>query len=136
MTLAIALLKWKLLWECEGSFPHTFFHSRASLLARNLASLCFGHEPKARVATRNILIWDQFYEVTLDIVRLLREMCNGNIYILVAIDHYSKWCKAKTIVDHDAKIVARFLENEIIYRFGMLKYNIINNGFKWVVEFD
>jgi hypothetical protein len=39
------------LLECEGSFPHTFLHSRASLLAHNLASPCIGCEPKAKVAT-------------------------------------------------------------------------------------
>jgi hypothetical protein len=43
--------KWKYPWECEGSFPHTFLHSQASLLARNLANPRLGREPKARVAT-------------------------------------------------------------------------------------
>jgi hypothetical protein len=37
----------------------------------------------------------------------------------VAINHYSKWCEAKVVVDHDAKIGARFLEDEIIYGFGV-----------------
>ncbi len=67
MTLAITLWtgtsppKVEALWECEGSFPHTFFHSRASLLARNLASPCLGCEPKARLATfkRNIVMSQQ-----------------------------------------------------------------------------
>jgi len=43
---------------CEGSFPHTFLHSReyvvwflASFLACNLANPCLGREPKARVTT-------------------------------------------------------------------------------------
>jgi hypothetical protein len=65
LTLAIALWrfesasglqlpKWKLLWECEGSFPHTFFHSWASLLACNLVSPCLGCEPKARVVTNKV----------------------------------------------------------------------------------
>jgi len=49
--LGLQLPKWKLLWECEGSFPHTFLHSQASLLARNLTSPCLGREPKARVVT-------------------------------------------------------------------------------------
>ncbi len=51
------LSKWKLPWECEGSFPHTFLHSRASLLACNLASLCFGREPKVRVATTSMILF-------------------------------------------------------------------------------
>jgi hypothetical protein len=43
---------------CEGSFPHTFSHSRkyvvwlsASLLACNLINPCLSHKPKAKVAT-------------------------------------------------------------------------------------
>jgi hypothetical protein len=45
-------------WGCEGSFPHTFSHSReyvvwlsTSFLAHNLTNSCLGHEPKAGVAT-------------------------------------------------------------------------------------
>jgi hypothetical protein len=49
--LGLQLPKWKLPWKCEGSFLHTFLHSQASFLAYNLASLCLGREPKARVAT-------------------------------------------------------------------------------------
>jgi hypothetical protein len=47
----LQLPKWKLPWECEGSFPHTLLHSRAPLSTRNLASPCLGREPKSRVAT-------------------------------------------------------------------------------------
>jgi hypothetical protein len=43
---------------CEGSFLHTFSHSReyvmrlsTSLLAHNLVNPCLGREPKARVVT-------------------------------------------------------------------------------------
>jgi len=53
----------------------------------------------------------------------------------VAIDHYSKWCEARVIVDHDAEIAPRFLENEIICMFGVPKYIIINNGSKWFTKF-
>jgi len=52
---ALQLPKWELSWECEGSFPHTLRNMKcdswASLLASTLASPCFGHEPKAKVAT-------------------------------------------------------------------------------------
>jgi hypothetical protein len=45
------LPKWEFLWECEGLFPHTLLHSRASLLACNLATPYLGRKPKAKVAT-------------------------------------------------------------------------------------
>jgi hypothetical protein len=59
----------------------------------------------------------------------------GNMYVLVAIDHYSKWCEAKAIVDHDVKIIARFLEDEVIYIFGVPKYILTDNGLKWSIDF-
>jgi hypothetical protein len=56
--LGLQLPQWEFTWECEGSFPHIlcthgrrWCDSRASLLARNLASPCLGHQPKVRVAT-------------------------------------------------------------------------------------
>jgi hypothetical protein len=59
----LQLSKWELIWECEGSFPHTFLHSRehemwlpASNLARTLASPCLVCEPKVKVATP-FLFW-------------------------------------------------------------------------------
>jgi hypothetical protein len=46
----------------------------------------------------------------------------------VAINHYSKWCVTKIVIDHDAKIGVRFSEDDIIYGFGVPKYVLINNG--------
>jgi hypothetical protein len=60
----------------------------------------------------------------------------GNKYILVAIDHYSKWCEAKAIDDHGAKTVARFLEDDLICRYGVPKFVLTDNGGEWGVEFE
>lgn len=56
--------------------------------------------------------------------------------ILVSIDHYSKWCKAKAVADHGAKIAATFLEDGVICKYGVPKFVLTNNGGEWVVEFD
>jgi hypothetical protein len=40
---------------------------------------------------KSILVCELFYKVALDIVIPLLEPKLGNKYILVAIDHYSKW---------------------------------------------
>ncbi len=66
----------------------------------------------------------------------LLEITNGNKYILVAINHYSKWCETKVAIDRNVKTMARFLEDEFIYMFGVLKYILTNNGFKWSAKFD
>jgi hypothetical protein len=54
----------------------------------------------------------------------------------VAFDHYSKWCEAKVVVDHDAKTSTRFFKDELICRFGVPKYILNNNGSKRLVKFD
>jgi hypothetical protein len=91
---------------------------------------------RSYIKEMNIHVWDQFYKVTLDIIGPLPKTNNGHKYILVAIDHYCKWVEAKVVVEHEAQIVANFLENEIIYRFGVPRYVLINNGGEWAVEFD
>jgi hypothetical protein len=45
--------------------PHTFLHSWASLLARNLASPCLGHEPKARVVTKLLTYFTSLTHLTM-----------------------------------------------------------------------
>jgi hypothetical protein len=54
----------------------------------------------------------------------------------VAINHYSKWCEAKAIVDHGAKTVTRFLEDDIICRYGVPKFVLTDNGGESATKFD
>jgi len=54
----------------------------------------------------------------------------------VVINHYSKWCEAKAVIDHGAKTAARFLEDDIICRYGVPKFVLTDNGGEWVAEFD
>ncbi len=78
---------------------------------------------------------DLFYCVTLDTAGPLPKITNGNKYVLIAIDHYFKWCEAQPIKEHDAYTIAKFLEYEIICRYGMPKYVFTNNGNEWMKEF-
>ncbi len=54
----------------------------------------------------------------------------------MAIDHYSKWCEAKAVADHGAKTAARFLEDDIICRYGIPRFILTNNGGEWAAEFE
>jgi hypothetical protein len=67
----------------------------------------------------------------MDIVRPLPKTKLGNKYILVAINHYLKWCEAKAIIDHGVKITAKFLEDEVICKYGVPKFVLTNNGREW-----
>jgi hypothetical protein len=85
---------------------------------------------------KNIPVCDLFHRVALDTAGPLPETKSGNKYILVAIDHYSKWCEAKAVTNHGAKTAARFLEDEIICRYGVPKFVLTDNGGEWAAEFD
>jgi len=85
---------------------------------------------------KSIHVCDLFHRVAMDTTRPLPETKSRNKYTLVAIDHYSKWCKAKAIVDHGAKTAAKFLEDDIICRYGVPKFVLTDNGGEWAVEFD
>jgi hypothetical protein len=85
---------------------------------------------------KSIPVHDLFYRVALDTAGPLPETKSGNKYILVAIDHYSKWCEAKAVADHGAKTAAKFLEDEIICRYGVPRFVLTDNGGEWAAEFD
>jgi len=72
----------------------------------------------------------------LDTARPLPETKSGNKYILVAIDHYSKWCEAKAVANHGAKTATKFLEDDIICRYGVPKFVLTDNGGEWAAKFD
>ncbi len=85
---------------------------------------------------KNIPICDLFYKVTFVIAGPFPETNQDNKYILVAIEHYSKWCEAKVMQDHTIITIAKFFKEDIIYRYGVLKYILTDNGGEWLVEFD
>jgi hypothetical protein len=100
-------------------------------LVRSTGSMRSGDEE-----LKSILVCDLFYKMALDTAGPLPETRTGNRYILVAIDHYSKWCEAKAVADHEAKTTAKFLEDDVICRYGVPKFVLTDNGGEWAAEFD
>jgi len=56
---------------------------------------------------KNIPICDLFHRVALDTTGPLPKTKSGNKYILVAIDHYSKWCAVKAVADHEFDLMCK-----------------------------
>jgi len=100
-------------------------------MVRKMGSICSKDEE-----LKSIHVCDLFYKIAMDIVGPLLETKLGNKYIIVAINHYSKWCEAKTVVDHGVKTTARFVEDDIICGYGVSKFVLTDNGGKWVAKFD
>jgi hypothetical protein len=73
--------------------------------------------------------------MALDIAGPLPKINRGNKYIHVDVDHYFKWCEIKTMPDHTIATTTKFLEEEIICRYGIPKFIFINNDGEWFVEF-
>jgi len=85
---------------------------------------------------KTIPICDLFHRIAMDTIGPLPKAKSSKKYIMVAIDHYSKWCEAKAVTDHGAKIAARFLEDDIVCRYGVPKFVLTDNGGEWAAEFD
>jgi hypothetical protein len=85
---------------------------------------------------KSIPVCELFYRVALDTAWPLLETKSRNKYILVAVDHYSKWCEAKVVADHGAKTAAKFLEDDVIRRYGVPKFVLTDNGGEWAAKFD
>jgi hypothetical protein len=85
---------------------------------------------------KSILVCELFYRIALNTAGPLPKTKTWNKYILVVVDHYSKWCKAKAVADHGAKTAAKFLEDDVICKYGVPKFVFTNNGGEWVAEFD
>ncbi len=80
---------------------------------------------------KSIPVCELFYRVALDTAGPLLETKSGNKYILVVVDHYSKWCEAKAMADHGAKTAVKFLEDDVICRYGVPKFVLTDNGGEW-----
>ncbi|PKI42304.1 hypothetical protein CRG98_037304 [Punica granatum] len=53
---------------------------------------------------------------------------NGHMFILVAIDYFTKWIEAITLASVTAKAVARFLRRDVIARYGVPATIITDNA--------
>jgi len=52
----------------------------------------------------------------------------GNTYILVAVDYVSKWVEVMALKEVKKENVTSFIRVNIIYRFGIPRYIITDNG--------
>ncbi|XP_059310872.1 uncharacterized protein LOC132062290 [Lycium ferocissimum] len=64
----------------------------------------------------------------LDVVGPLPKSSGGHLYILAVTDYFSKWAEAVALKEVKKENVANFIRVNIIYRFGIPRYIITDNG--------
>ncbi|KAL0337680.1 UNVERIFIED_CONTAM: Transposon Tf2-12 polyprotein [Sesamum calycinum] len=64
----------------------------------------------------------------LDVVGPLMKSFGGHLYILAATDYFSKWAEAIPLKEVKKENVADFIRTHIIYRYGVPRYIIADNG--------
>lgn len=88
---------------------------------------------EARINTKNKIVEssrpNELWEV--DIIGYLKETKNKNKYILVAIDHYTKWVEAKAIKAKDGETIAKAIEDLIIRKHGRPETIYSDNGLEF-----
>jgi hypothetical protein len=62
------------------------------------------------------------------VVESLPKSSKGHLYILVATDYFSKWAENATLKEVKKETVVNFIRTNIIYRYGVSRYIITDNG--------
>ena len=83
---------------------------------------------------RTISLTDIFERWKVNIVGSLPITREGNRYIVVAIDYFSRWPEARPLKAANADTVATFLYEEIICRFGAPRTLQSDRGMHFVNE--
>ncbi|KAL0342488.1 UNVERIFIED_CONTAM: hypothetical protein Scaly_1911400 [Sesamum calycinum] len=64
----------------------------------------------------------------LDVVGPLTKSAGGHLYILTATNYFSKWAEAVPLKEVKKENVADVICTHIIYRYGVPRYIITDNG--------
>ena len=75
--------------------------------------------PKARAALQTSLVGAPLERVAVDIFGPLPRTRQGNRYILVVTDYFTKWVEAYPLRNQEAETVAKVLVEQFICRFGV-----------------
>ncbi|XP_017985369.1 PREDICTED: uncharacterized protein LOC108663961 [Theobroma cacao] len=65
----------------------------------------------------------------MDVIGLITSKAsNGHRFILVVIDYFTKWVEVASYANVTQKVVCKFIQKEIICRYGLLEMIIIDNA--------
>jgi len=85
-------------------------------------------KPKKHEELHPIPVQAPFYQIGIDFVGPLPITTNGNKYIIVAVDYFTKWPEAKAVPEATAEQVALFIYEHIICHHGCPKKILSDRG--------
>jgi hypothetical protein len=77
-----------------------------------------------------------FYYLSCDLVGELPQTSRGNVYIMIMIEHFSKWVKLVTLPDKSSHSTSHIFLQQVLSRFGACAECFIDQGLKFRGEFQ
>ena len=100
----------------------------------NYISTCDSCQAKKKEAKKraglmqHIPVTNPFEIVSTDVCGPFPRTTKGNLYIVHAIDIFTKWVETRAIPDQTAATIVKFLEEQVFCRHGSPKFLISDNG--------
>ena len=113
--------------KTKSKIVERFFWPKMGKEIRNYVlgcNTCQKHKNTTKIANaplQSIVSSFPFEIINIDVVGPLPTTENGNRYIIVAVDLFSKWMECAAVPSFSAVITAKFILNRIVGRFGYPK---------------
>ncbi len=75
-----------------------------------------------------LLIHGMFYRWSCDLVKKISQTSRGNVYIMIMIEHFSKWVELVTMPDKSSHNTSHVFLQQILSRFGACVECLIDQG--------
>jgi hypothetical protein len=81
-------------------------------------------------------IQGMFYHWSCDIARELPQTYKGNVYIMIMIEHFSKWVKLVVLLDKSSHSTSQTFLQQVLSRFGACFECLTDQGSEFKGEFQ
>ena len=110
---SLGKLKERFYWPGHYNDIHNWCSTCSDCVARKTRG------PRRKAPLQPIVVGYPMQMVAVDIVGPLPRSTNGNLYLLVAEDYFTKWLEVWAIPNQEAKTIAEKLLNEMFFRFSL-----------------